>query len=292
MLQKNSNDPFLYVETVLEKRRLMPQTCSARIRAHYDALSPAERRVADFVLRSSDSVLSLTARELGKMADTSEATVVRFCQSLGYKGLPELRTDLMQELFAVKREVYQGVTASDTASELIRKVAYISIEALQRTVTTLDPDAFQQAVSAIRRARTTYFFGSGGSAHVAKEVTLKFLRMHLQAVTYSDYFSQVLGASMLGPGDVAVGLSYTGATRDTVEFLTAAREAGATVIAITNFASSPIAEVADICLITGSQPGLLGGEAGPARIAQLMVLDAIATALAINAPVLPDGNTD
>ncbi len=188
----------------------------------------------------------------------------------------------MQELFSAKREAYQGVTADDSASELIRKVAYISIEALQQTITTLDPKAFQQAVSAIRQARTTYFFGSGGSSHLAKEVTLKFLRMRHRAVTYSDYFSQILGASMLGPGDVAVGLSYTGATRDTVEFLTAAKEAGATTIAVTNFASSPITELADICIITGSQPGILGGEAGPARIAQLMVLDAIATALAIN----------
>jgi RpiR family carbohydrate utilization transcriptional regulator len=284
MLQEKRNNPFFYVETVLEQRRLVPQSCSARIRAHYESLSPAERRVADYVLQSPDSVLSLTARELGKMADTSEATVVRFCQSLGYKGLPELRTDLMQDLFTAKREAYQGVTAEDGASELIRKVAYISIQALQQTITTLDPDAFQLAVSAIRRARTTYFFGSGGSSHVAKEVALKFLRMHRQAVAYSDYFSQVLGASMIGPDDVAVGLSYTGATRDTVEFLTAAGGTGATIIAITNFASSPIAEVADICLITGSAPGILGGEAGPARIAQLMVLDAIATALAINWP--------
>lgn len=292
MLQENRNNPFSYVETVLEQRRLVPQSCSARIRARYESLSPAERRVADHVLQSPDSVLSLTARELGKMADTSEATVVRFCQSLGYKGLPELRTDLMQDLFSAKREAYQGVTVRDSASELIRKVAYISIEALQQTITTLDPDAFQRAVSAIRRARTTYFFGSGGSAHVAKEVALKFLRMHRQAVAYSDYFSQVLGASMIGPDDVAVGLSYTGATRDTVEFLTAATGTGATIIAITNFASSPIAEVADICLITGSPPGILGGEAGPARIAQLMVLDAIATALAINWPRSASENTD
>lgn len=279
-----SNNTSIHIETVFERRRLIPQNCSARIRAQYDSLSTAERRVADYILQSSDSVLSLTARELGSRAETSEATVVRFCQSLGYKGLPELRTDLMKELFAAKREDYQGVTTNDSASELLHKVVYSSIEALQQTITTLDPEAFQQAVLAIRQARLTYFFGSGGSAHIAKEATLKFLRMRQRAVAYDDYFSQILGASLLEPGDVAVGLSYTGATRDTVEFLKAAQEAGAATVVITNFAGSPITKVADISLISSAPTGILGGEAGPARIAQLMVLDAIATALAINWP--------
>ncbi|HBY92687.1 MAG TPA: hypothetical protein DEP84_01790 [Chloroflexi bacterium] len=288
-----SNTSFSSTHTLFQRRSLMPHSCSDRIRARYDALAPAERRVADFVLRAPDAVLSLTAREMGSQAETSEATVIRFCQSLGYKGLPEFRTDLMRDIFAAKRKDYQGVNPSDNASELIRKVAYRSIEALQQTLTTVDPEELQRAVVAIRQARATYFFGSGGSAHMAQQMVLKFLRMGQRAVTYTDYFSQIIGASMLGPEDVAVGLSYTGATRDTVEVVTAAKEAGATVIAVTNFPRSPLTEVADIALITGAPPGILGGEAGPARIAQLMVLDAIATALAINWPQAPtDGLTD
>ena len=287
-----SNNASALVETFLDKRREAHYGYPARIRNAYDSLSPAERRVADYVLQFPDSVMSLTARDLGKLADTSEATVVRFCQALGYKGLPELRTDLMQEAFAAKRQDYQGVTPQDGASELIRKVAYKSIEALQQTINTLDATEFQRAVLAIQQAKVTWFFGSGGSAHVAQEAALKLLRMGRRAAAYSDYFSQVIGASLLTTDDVAIGLSYTGATRDTIEFLQAAKQAEATTIVITNFARSPITETSDICLVTGAQPGIMGGEAGSSRVTQLMVLDAIATALAVNWPHNSESTTN
>jgi len=256
--------------------------CTAKIRSLHRSLPPAERRVADFVLRDPERTLWMTARDLAKGCDTSEATVVRFCQSLGYQGLPEFRTALIQEVFSSSRSIYQEVTDQDSPTELIRKVVNLSINALQDTIAVLDPQEFDRAVQALVNAQRLHFFGAGGSSYIAQEATLKFLRLSMPAVAFIDYFSQINSAALLGEHDVAIGLSYTGATESVVQALGTARQAGATTICITNFDRSPITEVADIKLLTGAFPALLGGEAGHSRVAQLCVIDALATAFALH----------
>jgi DNA-binding MurR/RpiR family transcriptional regulator len=80
---------------------------------------------------------------------------------------------------------------------------------------------------------------------------------------------------VLNRGDVAVGISHTGATTDTVEALREASDRGATTVAITNFPRSPIAEVADFVLTTAARETTFRSGATASRIAQLTVIDCV-----------------
>jgi DNA-binding MurR/RpiR family transcriptional regulator len=90
-----------------------------------------------------------------------------------------------------------------------------------------------------------------------------------------------MAAVSLRKGDVAIGISHSGSTKDVVDALTAARKAGATTIAITNFSPSPITKVADIVLLTAAPESAFGGEVLTSRIAQLCVVDVLSVTVAI-----------
>src|SRR5947207_1305337 len=83
---------------------------------------------------------------------------------------------------------------------------------------------------------------------VADALQQKLHRIGRVSFAWNDTHIMLTSAAVLGPGDVAVGISHTGATTDTVEALRVARERGATTVALTNYPTSPITEVADLVL--------------------------------------------
>jgi DNA-binding MurR/RpiR family transcriptional regulator len=253
----------------------------ARLRSLYPSLRPAERRVADLVLRHSDLFARLTSRQIGQRCRTSEATVVRFCQTLGYRGIPELKAKLVPDLLTAQGTLYTALSDRDGPAGVIEKVIRISIRSLEETLTILDPAVVGRAVQAILHAKRVQFFGGGGGGGIAHLAVQKFLRLGIPAAQNFDLVSQRLSLEFLKPGDVAVGLSYSGTTREVVESLTQARAKGVTTIAITNFPRSPLAKVADLTLLTAVVPPFVGSHAGPHRVTQLAVIEILTTALAL-----------
>jgi DNA-binding MurR/RpiR family transcriptional regulator len=79
---------------------------------------------------------------------------------------------------------------------------------------------------------------------------------------------------------VAVGLSHTGTTVDTIDALREARRNGATTVAVTNFPWSPITEIADFVLLTAARETAFRSGAMTSRIAQLTVVDCLFVVLA------------
>lgn len=77
------------------------------------------------------------------------------------------------------------------------------------------------------------------------------------------------------PHDVALGISHTGVTRDTIDALAEALAHGATTIALTNFAQSPIARVANHMLTTAARETTFRYGAMASRLAQLTVVDCL-----------------
>ncbi|MFL6126329.1 MurR/RpiR family transcriptional regulator, partial [Actinophytocola sp.] len=103
----------------------------------------------------------------------------------------------------------------------------------------------------------------------------KLHRIGRISFAWSDTHIMLTSAAVLGRGDVAVGISHTGATADTVEALREARRAGATTVALTNFPTAPISEVADLVLTTAARETTFRSGATASRIAQLTVVDCL-----------------
>ena len=130
------------------------------------------------------------------------------------------------------------------------------------------------------RARNRDFYGVGGSAQIARDVSHKFLRIGIRASVYDDSHMMLMSASLLGADDIAVGFSHSGNTSAVIDAIQLARKNGARTLAITNYDSSPLAGLADIVLCSTAQGSPLMGENAAARIAQLNILDALFVAVA------------
>lgn len=144
---------------------------------------------------------------------------------------------------------------------------------LQSSLGMLDREQLQRAVEALDQARYIQFFGVGSSGITALDAKNRFLRIGWRVEASSDSHIQSMMAVTMGPGDVAFGISVSGSTLDTNDMLMKAKQNGAKVIAMTNYAKSPIASIADIVLLTaGKESPLEGGSVG-AKVSQLFIID-------------------
>ncbi|MET9018905.1 MurR/RpiR family transcriptional regulator [Actinopolymorpha sp. NPDC004070] len=258
-----------------------------RIRALAPSLSPAERRVASLVLEDPEGASARTITELARAAGTSETTVIRFCKVLGLPGYPELRLRLAAESARESardgdrgRVVGSDIGPDDSMAQIVEKVAFADARAVEETARQLDVEVVETVSEVLAAARRTELFGVGASAFVALDFQQKLHRIGRLAFAWVDTHAALASAALLGPGDVAVGISHTGMTGDTMEVLAQARDRGATTVALTNFPRSPIAEVADYVLTTAARETTFRSGATASRIAQLTVVDCLFVAVA------------
>ena len=240
------------------------------IRTNLQTFSPAGRRVADVVLADPLAVLDASVTELADRASTSAATVVRMCTSIGLKGYQELKTRLAVEYVPDDESAAADEDSRPTAT-LLRDFA----AALRDTAAVLDLDAVDQVAESLMAARRIQFAAVGTSAMLAFDGSYRLTTLGLNAFYVGDVHAQHIQARMLEPGDVLFAVSHTGSTFETLASVRAARTAGATVVAITSFARSPLTELCDHVIIAGSAETRFRVEAVTSRLVHLAVLDAL-----------------
>ncbi|MFL6141860.1 MAG: MurR/RpiR family transcriptional regulator [Labedaea sp.] len=250
-----------------------------RIRSLLPGLARAEQRVAKVVLDNPSSVARRSITEVADAAGTSETTVTRFCKAIGVGGYPELRialaADTARTEMRVDRDLGGEISPEDDLATVVGKVTFADARAVEETAEQVDIATLHRVVEAIASAGRVDVYGVAASAFVAADLQQKLHRIGRVSFAWSDTHIMLTSAAVLGPGDVAMGISHTGATTDTVETLRTAREHGATTVALTNYPTSPITDVADLVLTTAARETTFRSGAMASRIAQLTVIDCL-----------------
>ncbi len=274
------------VSTVIDAPKRNAQTvkvpgCFVRIQGSYVSLRAAEQRVADFILKNAEELIYLTVTELAERTQTSESTVVRLCQKIGYKGYQEFKIVLARDLVEPTEAIYDRIQETDALGAIKTKVFAANAQALQDTLEVLDDVDLQRAIDAVASAERVEIYGVGGSGSIAIDAYHKFLKLGIAAIAISDSDLMGMSAALLRPGTVALGISHTGMSRDVCEALEHAKTGGATTICITHRATSPITKVADIKLFTAAKETAFRSDAMSSRIAQLSIIDTIYVGVAL-----------
>jgi DNA-binding MurR/RpiR family transcriptional regulator len=270
--------------------QIPPDDALLRISTAQASMTPAERRIAEHILAAPAAAVEQTISELAAACHTSETTVVRFSRSVGYRGYPELRmvlaTRLAHEAARDSRRPVPGtdIGPDDTLREVVDKIGYADVRAVEDTVENLDLDQLARLVEAITGARRIVLFGIGASGTPARDLQRKLYRIGLPASAFEDSHEALAAAGLLGPGDVCIGMSHSGSTPETVKFLAVAGRRGAVTAAVTNAAPSPVADAVDVVLTTAVRESGLRSGAMASRIAQLAVVDCVFVAVAQRAP--------
>jgi DNA-binding MurR/RpiR family transcriptional regulator len=253
------------------------------IRSIYNSLTKSEQKVADVILGENEKIIYSTITDFSEICDVSDATVLRFCRSIGYKGYQSFKLDLAIEIANMKNDVkyeeHSEITLDDTLEEISRKTINSNIFAINETMSLLDLKALDKAVDLIVHSKKIIFSGAGLSQITAQDAVYKLMAIGVDVSAYADNHVQLMQASLLSSSDVAIGISFSGSTMDTFEVLKTAKKAGARIISITHHAKSPITKISDIVLIHGSKEGPLEGGLLSSKVSQLIVIDILYNAI-------------
>src|SRR5690349_10241699 len=258
----------------------------ARVGAGLPEFTGALQRVAEQVLSDPAAAARATIVELAERSGTSPATVTRFCRALGFEGYAELRLAIAGETGRAARaagwavDIGREIQPNDPLERVLHQIMAADTRALTETAALLDLAAVERAADAVAASSRVDIYGIGGSALVGAELQLCLHRIGLAAWWWTDVHNGLASAALLHTGDVAIGISHSGATRETIEMLAEAGSSGATTVALTSFPRSPLAEVADIVLLHAMQATTFRTDALSGRHPQLVVLDLLYIAVA------------
>lgn len=248
---------------------------SAHITTRMPSLQPIEQRVAQAILEDMDFVLHATADQLAAKVGTSRTSVIRTAKALGYDGYQQLRVALTQEI--AQRPKPLPDADSTHVGRMSAEIASFS-NYLYGLTALLNEDELTATVEVLAQARRVLVVGNGLSAPLAQTMALRLTSIGRPAEFVAEAMGQHIAATQLDKDSVCLVVSGSGSTTLTLNAATAAFEAGAKLIALTSFTSSPLAELASYTLVIPSPDGTFRAELQDAsRVAFLLVLEALVT---------------
>ncbi|MFR8034695.1 MAG: MurR/RpiR family transcriptional regulator [Lachnospiraceae bacterium] len=251
----------------------------AKIQGVYTGLRPSEKKAADYFLHYHQSMEKLRIEDVAKKAEVSQPTILRFLKALGYQGFKEFKYALIQEEAREEQKEEDAIelygfrlSKKDMLEQIPGKVIATSIQMLEETLKSVQVKEYKRAVEAILKAESIVIYSVENSVCTANDLLTKLMYLGLNCRMYEDYYLQSISAKNLTKQDLAIGISYSGYSRDTVEMMRLARAAGAATLVLTNFENAMIADYADI-LLCASHHQFLYGDTIFSRITQLALVD-------------------
>ncbi len=245
------------------------------INRRYNDLRKSEKRVAEFVQKHMDEVVLLSLQGLADKCGTSDATVLRFCRSLGYQRFSDFKTALVPELLRSGQSV--AIDLAEEKDPVSIKDAFLHNINLQNesTIKNIDFDVIQNVAKKILKAGRTVILGMGGSAGVAHILSDSLVGLGIYAIYLHDRSIIQNIIPVLNSSDVVVGISHAGETEEVISGIKIAHEYGVVTVGLTNFSPSPLADVAEYVLLTSTPNNLLGSFSCQSRISQLAILELV-----------------
>lgn len=243
-------------------------------------LSPSELKIADYILACPEQVAHFSSQELAQQADVSQSSIVKFTQKIGFKGFTAFKLAVSEDLgrkHAIKTDnvgdLYNGIGRDDDLETMAKKLAQEKINSIVETTQALDNATLARVLDVINQAGRVQLVGIGGSALTAKDLWYKLLKIGVTTLFAQDSHVQISIAQTLGPGDVQLVVSYSGASRDVLAAAELAKRNGATLIAVTSFRNTPLRQMADMVLDTVADENELRISSISSRTAQNTITD-------------------
>ncbi len=252
----------------------------SRLRAEQPHLTPALKRLAGVVLASPQGVIYQSVTELAESAGVGEASVIRLCRDLGFKGFQDFK-------LALAADVALTPTAPPTHTDTLQRVTDAALRAVSETSAML-AGTLEPALELLATTRTLLVYGAAASGVTAQDYGYKFVRLGYNVTVHTDAHLAAMTAATLPETAVVLALTRSGSTLDTVRVLELARARGLTTLLVTERAKSPATALTDTVLTTASSESPLTGGSIASKMGQLLVLDALFTELLERLPGAPE----
>jgi RpiR family carbohydrate utilization transcriptional regulator len=222
----------------------------------------------------------MSIRTLAQACDVSEPTIARFSQTMGFDGYKAFKLAFAQSLATGIPYLHSDVNPGDKVHDVLLKVFDRTIAALMEARNLANIGAFEAAVDLLSQARRIECYGMGYSGALAIDAQLKFFRFGIPTTVFCDSHLQAQSATLLGSDSVVVAFSRTGRTRDLIENVQLAKEAGAKTIVLCA-GESPLARLADVHLSVDVEEDPDVYTPMTSRLTHLTYIDALAVAVTL-----------
>lgn len=243
----------------------------SRLRYGMEGFSPKLKKVADFLVSRAEDAQYMTITELAKDTATSEATVIRLCRDLGFKGYSDFRMALAIEISQPK-----AIKASDTPkenSDRIDVATQNAITSLQDTSTLIDRQQIDRICQMIHEADNINCIGVGASSIVGRYLSFRLTRIGKSSSMFEDSHIAAMRAIKSKPSDLWFAISSSGSTKDVVYAASRAKSQNSLVVSLTNIRHSPLSATSDEILVAARPEGPLTGGAFASKVSALLLVD-------------------
>lgn len=203
------------------------QNILAIIESHLDKMTDLEQRIGHYFLDPNSIQEDLSSLQVAQTLHISQAALTRFAKKCGFKGYREFSFQYLQDLPKAKTE------ADNMQSSLSRQVLNNYNQIHQQTKELIDEEKLERVAQIIEEADRVYFFGTGSSGLVARDMKLRFMRLGVvcEALTDQDGFAWT--TSILDKNCLVIGFSLSGQTQSIIDSLIDAKNMGAKTILVT-----------------------------------------------------------
>ena len=217
--------------------------CLSYIRSLLPSLKGVEQRIGGFIVSNAEDFINMTVAELARLIDISKGNAILSCQKLGFDGFTSLKISVALSMQAQDRFVLGDIAigGGGDAFSVMTQVFNAILKVLQETVGIIDHDALSHAAELVIHAKRIEFYAIGTSAPIVQDAYYRFMRIGLNTTACVDPHIMSVSASLMQPDCLAIAISHTGRSIQTVAALKEAKEHGANTICITSYADSPIA---------------------------------------------------
>jgi len=223
------------------------------IKQHLDSLSRNQRLVAEYIINHLDAIPFTSIQELARLTETSVASVVRFTQTVGYKGFSDFKDSLADQVkHRLRREdFYQKLDGTESS---MAQVANQEILNINETIKNIHPDLMKKTIALIDSAEQVHTLGLGISNILAQLLAYELTQIGIRANTLLSgrltLKEQVLS---LTEKDLLIGFSYPPYSEETISALEFASEKNIPYIVVTNQLTAPSALQANLTLVASSE---------------------------------------
>jgi DNA-binding MurR/RpiR family transcriptional regulator len=222
-----------------------PRRVSDMLEERFDSFSRSQKAIARYIIDHLDEIGYLSAEELARKGNTSSSTVVRFAQSLGFAGYPELQKAARDEfrLGATARPVIHDDQLLFVVDEdFLTRALKTDMVSLEETLSKNSLAAFAEAVEAVAGGKQLLIVGLHEAAVVAQYAAYLFELLGIQSLPITEGSeSNVARLTGMAPGDTLLAIGFRRAHPLTVSFLEKAASLGAATVAITDNTLSELA---------------------------------------------------
>ncbi len=246
---------------------------SIQMEQNKHSFTKSELKIFNYIMSNQEKVIYDSLTELAENCQVAEATALRFFRKIGFNGFQAFKLAFAHEQTQKSEQTNESSFADQIKTNMVK--------ALEQSYQLVDLDQLEQVIDLIDQAEDVVVFGIGSSGIAGLDLQNRLMRIGKNITVITDTHAQIMRATSATDKTVIIAISLTGSTKEIIDNVSIAKTKGARIIALTNYAKSPLTKLADLILLSAAKENPIDRGSLVSKVTQLYLVDLICTGLSI-----------